>query len=596
MIKYQSSKSRSLCEYLFQLSTLRGSVLPAASKATIPCSLIALLLRWLMNEGHIDTVKLEALKDNVLWSGFSFLVGFLVIFRTSQSYQRFDAGCTHLMRMRAEWFDACSALIAFCKHSKMNEYIVLEFQHVCIRLFSMLHAAALAEIEDSNSKEIEDISAFAFPLIDPDGVDNLSLSVIKDSDTKVELLYQWIQQLVVENINSGVLDVPAPILTRTFQEMGSGMVALSEAIKISSIPLPFPYVQCCDLLLAMHWCLVPLVVTQWTAEPWWAFSFCFIQVFVLWSLNYIAVEIENPFGSDPNDIEAGTLQEEMNSFLSLLLRDSTKTTPRLSDRTRRALQVPGSGAHIGLRTFKSFKDAWIGMDRKRRRDYSVEDAANLRDWETERMSAGNTIISTVTSEKRSWQSDYSHAEVDASISIKHSKRKTVKMRPSGNKATNSVTAVLRAIVPAIKDRGSTAHQSTHTNSKGGKGKGVVIVPAEAMDSDSDKDYLADKQYVGTKHSKHNQDVPERQATEQKHSHFDRCSLPVETLETPSQQHNDTPEGKSLSSTAYSPAAQNAPTQAWFGVPKAPANRDAAGRPPDVEPQVLPVCDPCQDLG
>jgi len=84
-------------------------------------------------------------------------------------------------------------------------------------------------------------------------------------------------------------------LSRSFQEIANGMVAFHEAVKISSIPFPFPYAQTCDLLLMIHWLMMPIVMAQWTAQPVWAFVFAFVQVLILWALNFIATEMENPF-------------------------------------------------------------------------------------------------------------------------------------------------------------------------------------------------------------------------------------------------------------------------------------------------------------
>lgn len=589
MIHYHTTRDRGFCDYLGLLFSFRGSVVFVASKVTIPCSLIAMVLRWLMNQGHISDMKLtHTLKDNVLWSGFSFLVGFLVIFRTSQSYERFDAGCAHLMRMRAEWFDACSALMAFCKHSHSSQEVVLQFQHVCIRLFSMLHGAALAEIEDSNSKEIEDISAFKFPLVDPEGMDPDSLAIIKDSHCKVELLYQWIQQVVVENIKAGVLDIPAPILTRTFQEMGSGMVALSEAIKISSVPLPFPYVQCCDLLLSMHWCLVPIVVTQWTEEPWWAFGFCFIQVFILWSLNYISAEIENPFGSDPNDIDALSMQEEMNSFLTLLLKDSTKRTPRLSEKTQRILQTPG-GASIGLKTFRSFTDAWRGLARK-----------NLTGWEQEVRASHMDIESSVVTSGRTSEDRNSFIAVSTGdILYARSARTTV----SASRPPRSEDR-LKRVIAAFSSVGTKSfkHGRASTQSHGGDGpKKLVIVPSPDWGRDSLCEMSSGTQHSGPTGKQHVEadSSKEHAKPKKKQAHFQVADSPVEEFQESSQQHSPSDDffhGQPFSSGADAPLEQNAPAQSWFGVPKAPPNPKALGAPPDDEPPlVLSSCDAVQDV-
>merc|ERR550532_1098574 len=105
-----------------------------------------------------------------------------------------------------------------------------------------------------------------------------------------------------------ILSIPPPILSRCFQEIANGMVAFHTSLKISFVPFPFPYAQTCDLLLMVHWICAPFVFNQWTKTPFWSFVFVFIQVFVLWTLNFIAVEIENPFGEDANDLDGTFMQ------------------------------------------------------------------------------------------------------------------------------------------------------------------------------------------------------------------------------------------------------------------------------------------------
>merc|ERR1719362_2843209 len=76
--------------------------------------------------------------------------------------------------------------------------------------------------------------------------------------------------------------------------------------------------------------IVPIITSQWVTNSVWAAVFTLIQVLVLWSLNLVALEIENPFGKDANDMDGKKMQEEMNQHLMLLLKPSTERTPRLS--------------------------------------------------------------------------------------------------------------------------------------------------------------------------------------------------------------------------------------------------------------------------
>merc|ERR1712217_230853 len=162
------------------------------------------------------------------------------------------------------------------------------------------------------------------------GIDSDSLQAIQNSRCRVELIFQWIQCLIIDNIDTGILEIPAPILTRAFQELASGMAAFRDSVKLAYIPFPFPYAQTCDTLLYLHWFVTPFVFVQWVVEPFWVFTLVFIQVFILWTLNFIAIEIENPFGKDANDLDGRQMQSEFNYHLDLLLQPETARTPTLS--------------------------------------------------------------------------------------------------------------------------------------------------------------------------------------------------------------------------------------------------------------------------
>mmetsp|Transcript_26742 Transcript_26742/g.61604 ORF Transcript_26742/g.61604 Transcript_26742/m.61604 type:complete len:586 (-) Transcript_26742:103-1860(-) len=345
---------------LQKLFRLEGSVFPSSFFVAAPCALLAAVVKILIDEDLLFFLKAEdsILRETQAWSGFSFLVGFLIVFRTSQAYNRFWDGCTATHQMRAEWFDGCSALVSFAEHArtKVDDGLLDDFRGRIVRLFSMLHACALAELESINAgtEQIEEVYAFKFDVLDPAGFDSKSLATIKYSDSKVELVYSWIQTVIVENMLTGVLSIPPPILSRAFQEIANGMVAFHDAVKITYIPFPFPYAQTCDCLLVMHWIVMPLVVPQWVSHPAWAAVFVFIQVFILWALNFIATEIENPFGTDPNDIDGNNMQKDMNRHLLLLLRAEVLNTPQLQE----GVACSCEDAEQGRFTMESFHEVW----------------------------------------------------------------------------------------------------------------------------------------------------------------------------------------------------------------------------------------------
>lgn len=320
--------------HFFNLFIIRGSLFPASFGVAGPCAALAFVLKWyepwLVEALTFDEPGLRV--DSAVWGGFSSLVGFLIVFRTSQAYSRFWDGCTATHQMRAEWIDAAAAIMSFCCFSKAPEEDIVKFKHLAVRLFSLLHAMALGEIEEC--EDFDGVMAFNLELIDPCGLDQQSWRTLKQCHNKVTLVFTWLQTVIVEHVSSGVLSIPPPILSRVFQELANGMVKLHEAQKISNIPFPFPYAQTCDVLLFIHWIVTPMVTMQWCSNPGLAAVFSFIQVFILWSLNNIAVEIEHPFGNDANDLDAAQMQLDMNMSLLLVLHPAATRAPHLSQQAQ----------------------------------------------------------------------------------------------------------------------------------------------------------------------------------------------------------------------------------------------------------------------
>lgn len=358
---------RSCMRYFWRVFQLNGSVLPKSIMVALPCSMVTMVLQYLyvhkIVEQILDAPGFETMRNISVWTGFTSLVGFLIVFRTSQGYNRFWEGCNSTQAMRTYWQAAASALCSYCRSSKASKAVVMDFKHTLVRLVSLMHAMAIAEMEDTPKVSTRDVHAYYYKVIDAAGLDDESLKALRDSSSRVELLYQWTQSLIVENIATGVLSaIPPPILSRSFQELGNGMVAFQQAMKLSCVPFPFPYAQVCDCLLMAHWMLVPIVVVQWTDSVVWSGIYGFVQVVILWALNFIAVEIENPFGVDANDIKGQHMQEQMNAMLMILLRIETDRIPTLKPHAQlRGQVIDDEGDTYDLLHNSSITVAWEGL-------------------------------------------------------------------------------------------------------------------------------------------------------------------------------------------------------------------------------------------
>lgn len=299
----------------------KGSVFPKAFLWAAPNAILAVLLhiyaRHDAEAEHPAGVNMGGV--NILWAGYTSVLGFLMVFRNNQAYTRFWEGATLINQVRGEWFNAVSSLFAFCSKSKEVTKEVQAFQNILIRLFSMLYCSALQQVCDLDDDTLE--------IIENSGMDHASLKFLHESNDRCEVLVQWIQRLIVDSQEQKVINIAPPLLTRAFQELSRGIVNLNNARKIKEIPFPFPYAQMITCMMIVHWVATPLIACQVIESAYAAGVVCFFVTLSFWCLIYIALELDQPFGDDDNDLPVREIQRDFNQSLLNLLDPLAQTVP-----------------------------------------------------------------------------------------------------------------------------------------------------------------------------------------------------------------------------------------------------------------------------
>jgi hypothetical protein len=84
------------------------------------------------------------------------------------------------------------------------------------------------------------------------------------------------------------------------------------------------------LLLLIHWVLAPIAAAFMIKNVVFCGVLTFVTVFVFWSINFIAAELEMPFGDDPNDLPVGDMQAKFNRSLRRLVNPLVQRPPEFS--------------------------------------------------------------------------------------------------------------------------------------------------------------------------------------------------------------------------------------------------------------------------
>lgn len=320
-------------DWIFWLIFRReGSVAWRVSLFALPASLIAVLILFLddwsqefeQNSGYRDIIGSQT------WSASVGALAILLSFRTSSALKRFWEGTGLLHQMRGEWFDSVSCCVTFSRNAtETKPKEVSDFRHTLVRLMSLCHASALEEIADSDEDHLE--------TIDMAGIDLSTLRHLIECKrvhdfNRVEVLLHMSQTLITKAHADDVLAIPPPILSRVYQTLSRGFVNLLNAKKITDTRFPFPYAQVISILLFLQVFLMPIMMSALIRNKWFAAILTFIPIFGMFSLNFIASELENPFGNDDNDLPLEHFQCEMNTSLLMLLHHNTDHVALLSDR------------------------------------------------------------------------------------------------------------------------------------------------------------------------------------------------------------------------------------------------------------------------
>merc|ERR1719487_863410 len=106
----------------------------------LPAVFVVVAMRFFMDRHGYER---EALGGNQIWTGYNSALAFLIIFRTQKAYARWWEGGTLLQQVRGEWYNAASSLIAFSSSDEEKSDQVRDFQHLMVRLMSLLYCSAL---------------------------------------------------------------------------------------------------------------------------------------------------------------------------------------------------------------------------------------------------------------------------------------------------------------------------------------------------------------------------------------------------------------------------------------------------------------------
>jgi len=270
---------------------------------------------------------LTVFPDDHVYGHIVSLVFFSTVFRCGFSIARYNEAASFLLSFTGNWFDVASSLTAFTRSSSPDNEKATKFQHLTIRMISMINALSLNELGHVPNGSGD---SFYFDVINWHGIDRHTRQIIEESPCKVETAFQMLQGLVVETMREQVMKTPAPIVSRVFQEMSSGMLKFHEAVKLSRYPMPLHYRLIASVLLSIYTVVTPLEYAAWSTDPFVGPLFAFVLTFSIWFMQGVCALLEHPFTYGAGVVDLQDIHHTLNMRLLSLMHQAEQPLPYLS--------------------------------------------------------------------------------------------------------------------------------------------------------------------------------------------------------------------------------------------------------------------------
>merc|ERR1719399_1328008 len=133
------------------------------------------------------------------------------------------------------------------------------------------------------------------------------VSRLHGTTDKIAIVLMWMEEAISRAQVQGVLLIAPPILSRVYNELGSGLEGFNAAYRIALVPFPFCFAQMIGWCLVVFVVLCPAVAFVFTGGEMLTSSLTFFSMMGFWGLNRLAMELENPFGCNVNHLPLAEL-------------------------------------------------------------------------------------------------------------------------------------------------------------------------------------------------------------------------------------------------------------------------------------------------
>jgi ion channel-forming bestrophin family protein len=276
--------------------TLRGSVAPRLVGRVGLAVALSTVAVWA--HGHSD-VAIPPLAHSLI----GVALGLLLVFRTNASYGRYVEARELLGRVNNTSRDLARQVATYVEPHAERAVLYRDVHRYLVAFFQLLVQSLRDEDQlDALADQLEPHEREALRPIRARGV----------------VLARWLGSRIHAVHRQGKLRTSP--LRAMDGNLGILVAALGGCERIRRTPVPFAYAQHIKVFLVLFCYTVPFAMVE-TLEGYTPLAAA-ILAFALFGIDEIGVEIENPFGTDPNDLPLERIGQMIDHSVGEVLTDA----------------------------------------------------------------------------------------------------------------------------------------------------------------------------------------------------------------------------------------------------------------------------------
>lgn len=287
MIEYQP---KSFFRIVLQL---QGSVVPILVPRILLCAVLGGLAAYLY---ATHGLKLPSIAHTLL----GVALGLLLVFRTNASYDRFWEG----RKLFGSIVNRSRDLVRQASHLIDGDGPAVEASRREVRRFVVMYYGLLRQYLRAE----RDLSEVGVDLTDAEK------AALEPAVVRPNLAVYWLTEELMKNLRAGRLS------ELRYQLMDQNVTSLVDnwggAERIMRTPVPFAYAQHIKSFLTLFCMTAPFAMVE--SMKWYTPIAAGVLAYGMFGIDEIGVEIEDPFGDDPNDLPLDAIQKRIAADTEML--------------------------------------------------------------------------------------------------------------------------------------------------------------------------------------------------------------------------------------------------------------------------------------